>query len=59
MGIEALELKVLGGYGVTDIAKQYKAKPNLVGAWMTRAIKRIRADISREEIDALGVEKAS
>lgn len=59
MGIEALELKVLGGYGVTDIAKQYKAKPNLVGAWMSRAIKRIRADISREEIDALGVENAS
>ena len=59
LGVEALELKVLGGYGVTDIAKRYEAKPNLVGAWMTRAIKRIRSDISQEEIDALGVEKAS
>ena len=59
LGIEALELKVLGGYGVTDIARRYGFKPNLVGAWISRAAKKIREDISQEEMDALGVEKAS
>ena len=59
LGVEALELKVLGGYGVTDIAKQYGTEPNLVGAWITRAKQRIRMDISQEELDGFGVEKAS
>ena len=59
LGMEALELKVLGGYGVTEIARHYGVKPNLVGAWMSRAKKRIRTEITEEELDALGVEKAS
>ena len=59
LGVEALELKVLGGYGITDIAKQYDAEPNLVGAWIAKAKKRIRLDISPEELDGFGVEKAS
>ncbi len=59
LGMEALELKILGGYGVTDIAKRYDVKPNLVGAWISRARKSILSDITAEEMDAFGVEKAS
>lgn len=59
LGVEALELKIMEGYGVTDIAKRYGQKPNLVGAWMSRAAKKIRADITEEELSGLGVEKVS
>ena len=59
LGVEALELKIMEGYGVTDIAKRYGAKPNLVGAWMSRATQKIRADITEEELNGLGVEKVS
>lgn len=56
LGIEALELKVLDGYGVTDIAQLYHAKPNLVGAWISKATKKIREDITPAELSSLNVE---
>ncbi len=56
LGIEALELKVLDGYGVTDIAHLYNARPNLVGAWISKATKKIREDITPAELSALNVE---
>ena len=46
LGVEALELKVLGGYGVTDIAALYHAKPNLVGAWISKAKRKLREDMA-------------
>ncbi len=49
LGIEALELKALHGYGVTDIAQIYQVKPNLVGAWISKATAKIRADITDAE----------
>ena len=55
-GIEALELKVLLGYGVTDIARLYGTKANLVGAWMSKAVKQIRKDLTYAELETLGVE---
>ena len=54
--IEALELKVLLGYGVTDIARLYGTKANLVGAWMSKAVKQIRKDLTYAELETLGVE---
>ena len=42
-GIEALELK-LKGYTGTEIASIYQVKPNLVGAWISRAQKYLRED---------------
>ena len=59
LGVEALELKIMEGYGVSDIAKRYGEKPNRVGAWMSRAAKKIRGDITEEELNGLGVEKVS
>lgn len=56
-GIEALELKVMQGYGVTDIAKLYGAKPNLVGAWISKATKQLREDLTNSELEMLGVEE--
>ena len=50
LGVEALELKVLGGYGVTEIARFYGSKPNVVGAWMSRAAKKIRQDAADGEL---------
>ena len=41
LGIEAIELKVKGFSGA-EIAKMYGVKSNLVGAWISRAAKRIR-----------------
>lgn len=49
LGIEALELKVLHGYGVTDIAQLYKVQPNLVGAWISKATAKIRVDLTDAE----------
>ena len=57
LGIEALELKVLEGYGVTDIAHMYSTKPNLVGAWISRAAKLMREDLTSSEMEILGIEK--
>lgn len=56
LGIEALELKVLDGYGVTDIAQLYNAKPKLVGAWISKATKKLREDMTAEELEAVGIE---
>ena len=56
LGIEALELKVIDGYGVTDIAKMYASKPNLVGAWISKATQKIREDMTMSEYAALNVE---
>lgn len=44
LGVEALELKV-NGYSGADIARLYGAKPNQVGAWISRAAQKIRKDI--------------
>ena len=54
-GLEALELRVLQGYGVTDIAYLYGMKPNLVGAWISKAAKQMREDLTRTERETLGV----
>lgn len=43
LGMEALELKARG-YSVTDIARLYQTRPNLVGAWMSRAAEKTRRD---------------
>lgn len=40
LGIEALELK-MKGYNGSEIAKLYGVKPNLVGAWISRAKKKL------------------
>lgn len=40
-GIEALILKVKGFTGA-EIAEKYNVKPNLVGAWISRALKKLR-----------------
>ena len=58
-GIEALELKVLKDYGPTDIAQMYHTEPKLVGAWISKAKKRIQQDLSHEELRELGIEWAS
>ena len=57
LGIEALELKVLSGYGVTDIARMYRTQPKLVGAWISKAAKKLREDMTAEELESIGVEK--
>ena len=58
LGVEALELKVLGGYGVTEIAGYYGSKPNVVGAWMSRAAKKIRQDAADGELPEPGARSA-
>lgn len=56
-GIDALELRVLQGYGVTDIAHLYGTRPNLVGAWISKAVKQMRKDLTRSEREMLGMEQ--
>ena len=41
LGIEALQWKVQG-YSGTQIAEMYGVKPNLVGAWISRAAKKLK-----------------
>ncbi len=41
LGIEALEWKALG-YTGTQIAAMYGVKPNLVGAWISRAVSHLK-----------------
>ena len=41
LGIEAIELK-LKGYSGKEIAAMYGVKPNLVGAWISRAKQKLR-----------------
>ncbi len=43
LGVEALELKAAGYSGV-DIAKFYGVQPNHVGAWISRAIQKLKKD---------------
>lgn len=43
LGVEALELKIRGLDGM-DIAKLYHTTPNNVGAWISRAAKKIQKD---------------
>ena len=43
LGIEAMELKI-NGYTGADIARLYGVKPNLVGAWISRAAEKLRKD---------------
>ena len=56
LGIEALELKIMDEYGVTDIAKLYQTKPNLVGAWISKATKKIREELAASEYSTPTVE---
>ena len=57
LGVDVLELKVMNGYGVTEIAGLYHAKPNLVGAWVSKATKRMREDLTEAELEQIGFEK--
>lgn len=43
LGIEALAWKVKGFTG-TEIAKIYNVKPNNIGAWISRALKKLRTN---------------
>lgn len=52
LGVEALELKVKGLSGA-DIALLYGAKPNEVGAWISRAAKKIRRDVVEKRLPEL------
>lgn len=52
LGVEALELKVKGLSG-TDIAWLYGARPNEVGAWISRATQKIRNDIVEKRLSCL------
>lgn len=43
-GIEAMELK-LYGYTGAEIARLYRTTPNNVGAWISRAVRKLRNDV--------------
>lgn len=43
LGVEALTLKVKG-YTGADIARMYHTRPNHVGAWISRAVEKLRKD---------------
>lgn len=49
LGIEALELKVKG-YSGADIARLYQTNPNHVGAWIARAVNRLRRDSAAADL---------
>ena len=44
LGVEALELKI-AGYSGSDIAELYGVKPNHVGAWISRATRKLKKDV--------------
>jgi len=44
LGVEALELKI-AGYSGADIARLYQTTPNNVGAWISRAGKKLKKDL--------------
>ena len=48
LGVEALELKIKGLSGA-DIARLYHTTPNNVGAWISRAARKIRNDFALQE----------
>ena len=56
LGVEALALKVKG-YSGADIARLYHTKPNHVGAWISRASKKMKADTYAASL--LGIEQIS
>lgn len=58
MGIEAMELK-LAGYSGADIAGLYGAKPNEVGAWISRAAKKLKKDLFSDDNDETPYKKVS
>lgn len=49
LGVEALELKI-AGYSGADIAELYGVQPNHVGAWISRAAKKLKKDFFLVEI---------
>lgn len=44
LGIEAIEWKVKG-FTCTEIANMYDVKPNMVGAWISRAVQKLKKNI--------------
>ena len=52
LGVEALEWKVKGLTGA-DIALLYGARPNEVGAWISRAAQKIRRDVVENRLPRL------
>ena len=52
LGVEALEWKVKGLTGA-DIARLYSAKPNEVGAWISRAAQKMRRDVVETRLPRL------
>ena len=48
LGVEALELKI-AGYSGADIAELYGVPSNHVGAWISRAAKKLKRDFSLVE----------
>lgn len=58
LGIEAIELKVKG-YSGKEIAVMYGVKPNLVGAWISRAKSKLKQNDMFKEYFQRPVEKAS
>ena len=58
LGIEAIELKVQG-YSGAEIAVMYGVKPNLVGAWISRAKSRLKQNDAFKDYFRGSVEKAS
>ena len=59
LGVEALMLKTMDGHGVTDIARLYGQEPKLVGAWISKAKKKLLSDLTAQELGELGIEKVS
>lgn len=45
LGVEALEMKLMGMTGA-DIARLYQTTPNNVGAWISRAKKKIKKELA-------------
>jgi RNA polymerase sigma factor (sigma-70 family) len=56
LGIEALELKIKGFSGA-DIARLYNTEPNHVGAWISRAAKKMKADAAVHRFYGRAVEE--
>lgn len=56
LGIEALEWKVKG-YGVSDIAQLYHARPNYIGACVSRSVAKLRQEWETREFFSAPVEK--
>ncbi len=55
LGVEALELKV-NGFSGADIVRLYHTEPNHVGAWISRAKQKVKADAAFRAICREAVE---